>query len=91
MTETVVDGTGVASATVRLVTPRPPDWICLHCRRNNYANRTECFKCHTPKGGDKPPVGKSGKRRGQQQPEEDRYELIPSEQWASDPLSLIHI
>ena len=85
VTETVVDGTGVASATVRLVTPRPPDWICLHCRRNNYANRTECFKCHTPKGGDKPPVGKSGKRRGQQQPEEDRYELIPSEQWASDP------
>mmetsp|Transcript_162270 Transcript_162270/g.299248 ORF Transcript_162270/g.299248 Transcript_162270/m.299248 type:complete len:133 (+) Transcript_162270:86-484(+) len=29
---------------------RPGDWECPSCGTNNFARRTECFKCGTPKG-----------------------------------------
>jgi len=28
---------------------RPGDWACGACNMNNFASRTECFKCSTPK------------------------------------------
>lgn len=31
---------------------RPGDWACPSCGMNNFARRTECFKCGTPKGND---------------------------------------
>lgn len=32
--------------------PRANNWICTNssCSANNFGNRTECFKCHEPKG-----------------------------------------
>merc|ERR1719289_377834 len=36
--------------------PKPGDWACPSCNANNFARRTDCFKCGTPKpaggGGD---------------------------------------
>ncbi|CAK9067264.1 unnamed protein product [Durusdinium trenchii] len=29
--------------------PRPGDWKCPSCGSNNFARRTECFKCGTKK------------------------------------------
>ncbi|XP_066921715.1 uncharacterized protein [Clytia hemisphaerica] len=26
------------------------DWLCPNCRETNFSRRTDCFKCHTPKG-----------------------------------------
>ena len=39
--------------------PRPGDWKCPSCGANNFARRTECFKCGTRK----PPEGGGGGRR----------------------------
>ena len=38
--------------------PRPGDWKCPSCGANNFARRTECFKCGTKK----PPEGGGGRR-----------------------------
>eukprot|EP00438_Fugacium_kawagutii_P036081 Skav218062 [mRNA] locus=scaffold1832:38382:38729:+ [translate_table: standard] len=44
--------------------PRPGDWKCPSCGSNNFARRTECFKCGTKKpaeaGG---PGGGKGRNR----------------------------
>ncbi|CAG8527842.1 1435_t:CDS:2 [Ambispora leptoticha] len=29
--------------------PRDGDWACESCNANNFARRTECYKCHTPR------------------------------------------
>jgi RNA recognition motif-containing protein len=39
--------------------PRPGDWECPSCGTNNYASKTECFKC----GAAKPDSGEGGKGR----------------------------
>lgn len=59
----VVTGDGETLTTVALTKSiDPPDWTCLACKRMNYHNRSDCFKCHTVKGEVKPPVGPSGQR-----------------------------
>ncbi|GMI27850.1 hypothetical protein TeGR_g11896 [Tetraparma gracilis] len=35
---------------------RPGDWSCPQCNMNNFASRTECFKCNTPKDPNAPTV-----------------------------------
>mmetsp|Transcript_88374 Transcript_88374/g.279661 ORF Transcript_88374/g.279661 Transcript_88374/m.279661 type:complete len:137 (-) Transcript_88374:55-465(-) len=40
---------------------RPGDWSCSSCGMNNFARRTECFKCGTPKPSDR---GGGGGDRG---------------------------
>merc|ERR1711879_27532 len=40
---------------------RPGDWECPVCNNHNYANRTECNKCKTPKGVF---IDKAGMREG---------------------------
>jgi len=30
------------------------DWICVHCGCHNFARRSECFDCKTPKSGPRP-------------------------------------
>lgn len=40
------------------------DWKCLFCSENVFAQKTECYKCGTPKGSTEPPAkgkGKGGK------------------------------
>lgn len=32
--------------------PRKGDWDCSKCKNNNFAFRTECFRCQEPKGDD---------------------------------------
>ncbi|KAI6659061.1 RNA-binding protein FUS [Oopsacas minuta] len=32
--------------------PGEGDWICPNCQNSNFARRTECNRCHTPKSGD---------------------------------------
>ena len=33
--------------------PRPGDWKCSGCGSNNFARRTECFKCNSRKPEDR--------------------------------------
>jgi hypothetical protein len=39
---------------------RPGDWSCPACQMNNFASRTECFKCNTPKDPNQPTAGGPG-------------------------------
>mmetsp|Transcript_42120 Transcript_42120/g.80572 ORF Transcript_42120/g.80572 Transcript_42120/m.80572 type:complete len:161 (+) Transcript_42120:59-541(+) len=39
---------------------RPGDWSCSSCGMNNFARRTECFKCGTPKPSEKEPARYGG-------------------------------
>ena len=33
----------------RAFNARPGDWMCPSCNNNNFASRTACFRCSTPK------------------------------------------
>lgn len=50
---------------------RPGDWDCPACNVHNFASRTSCFKCHTPKpaelGGDEGGYGAGPQRWGGRQ------------------------
>ena len=40
------------------------DWICGQCQGNNFARRTDCFKCRAPKDESSTPGGGDGGFRG---------------------------
>ena len=57
VTRQCVTASGETQQTVTLSTSiNPPDWHCAVCRKSNYHNRSECFKCQTPKGDSTRPV-----------------------------------
>lgn len=41
---------------------KPGDWDCPSCQFSNFASRTACFKCRTPKDGDS--FGSGGRMGG---------------------------
>ena len=43
--------------------PRPGDWKCPSCGSNNFARRTECFKCGTRKPAEGGAGGGKGRNR----------------------------
>jgi len=53
---------------------RDGEWDCPSCGINNFSRRTECFKCHEPKGG----AGGGGGRREERGGDRDGgYERRP--------------
>ncbi|KAF7727786.1 hypothetical protein EC973_007017 [Apophysomyces ossiformis] len=47
------------------ITPREGDWNCTDCGASNFARRTECFKCNTPR-----PEGVGAPARERREPRE---------------------
>lgn len=42
---------------------RAGDWECPECRFHNFASRTECFKCSTPKPAGEKMYGDGGDKK----------------------------
>ena len=55
---------------------RPGEWDCSKCHKNNFAHRTDCFRCHEPKGE---ATGSTQNRPGggfQRQPRADDWQCL---------------
>lgn len=44
-------GGGAASSAAKRAGSGQGDWVCAVCHKFNYARRTNCFSCETPRGG----------------------------------------
>ncbi|CEI99082.1 Putative ATP-dependent RNA helicase DED1 [Rhizopus microsporus] len=59
------EGTGAADGAWAEDSGQSGDWTCPSCSASNFARRSECFKCHTPKeGGESGFGGNGGARAG---------------------------
>lgn len=45
---------------------RPPEWICVNCKTNNYPDRVQCRHCRTPREGGVAPAPRGGGRRSRE-------------------------